>query len=113
MLVWLKTSRNPYWQAYRDQLPKLGYEFLHGSSDDSVERALRFTLATKIDAALVGSTSPEHFFKRPRVRRARSIAQFAIRIDSGAMEGNRAHRLDRSDVDRPPDSLHRAAPHRR
>ena len=61
--VWHNSAPNPYWQAYRDRLRELDYEFIRNSSMEGIERALRFTLTTGIHTALVGSTSPEHFLE--------------------------------------------------
>ena len=80
--VWSKQARNPYWQAYRDRLQLLDYDFLRARTRDSVERALRFALATDIHTALVGSTTPEHFLEAIEIadRGALPLAQFeAIR----------------------------------
>jgi aryl-alcohol dehydrogenase-like predicted oxidoreductase len=78
--VWRKAGRNPYWQAYRDRLPELDYEFIHNSSAEGIERALRFTLSTDIHTALVGSTNPEHFLEVIEIANRGALP--ALRFDS-------------------------------
>jgi len=61
--VWRSTERVPYLESYRDRLHKLNYGLLQSPSRDGIERALRFTLSTQVQTALVGTTSPQHLLE--------------------------------------------------
>lgn len=59
--VWRSKTKpeNAYIQPYWERLQKLRYEFINGSSAQSAERALRFTLAVDgVHCAIVGTTKP-------------------------------------------------------
>jgi aryl-alcohol dehydrogenase-like predicted oxidoreductase len=61
--VWRSTERIAYSESYRDRLGKLNYRFLQSKLQNGIECALRFTLGTEVQTALVGTTSPQHLLE--------------------------------------------------
>jgi aryl-alcohol dehydrogenase-like predicted oxidoreductase len=61
--AWLSKTlaKDAYGYPYWERLQMLDYDFLKGSANDSLTRAIRFTLSVPgVDVAIVGTTDPTH-----------------------------------------------------
>ena len=72
--IWAKRAQNPYWQTYRARCRELDYDFFRDMSPRAIETALRFTLSTAVDTALVGSTDAAHFLEAIEVASRGALA---------------------------------------